>query len=85
MWIYASAAYVGARNPGASGIIQTPIASWVFLAGAIVPFCEAIMCNRGFKDFGGHALFDLTIAVATTINVATDAGPSESQVKEKKN
>ena len=32
-------------------------------SGVIEPFGEAIMCNKGFKSLGGHAIFDNKIVI----------------------
>ena len=37
--------------------------------GVIEPFCEAILCNKGFKSLGGHAIFD-TIIVLSNLSMA---------------
>lgn len=50
--------------------------------GVIVPFCEAILCNSGFKALGGHAIFDTTIVIGTVISAA--AGPNVDANEAKK-
>lgn len=61
-WIYAIATAVGVTSPSRQK--QPMAATLLILAGTIVPFLEGILCNRGFKAAGGHALFDLTVALA---------------------
>jgi len=61
-WIYA----VGTGVAIAQGVTQRkkpPAPSPFLFFGVIEPFCEAILCNKGFKSLGGHAIFDTTIVL----------------------
>mmetsp|Transcript_35351 Transcript_35351/g.92458 ORF Transcript_35351/g.92458 Transcript_35351/m.92458 type:complete len:268 (+) Transcript_35351:133-936(+) len=74
-WIYAIVGTVAAVE-GARG--EPPISVFValfFFAGAVVPFGEATLCNTGWKDLGGHAIFDGVIAAGV---VAQAYFPSET-------
>ena len=42
---------------------KPPAPSPFLFFGVIEPFCEAILCNKGFKSLGGHAIFDTTIVL----------------------
>ena len=72
-WIYLTAAVSGGVQE-ANGLKRNKsmIPMLAFLAGAIVPFAEGILCNSGFKDMGGHAIFDFVIGFGVLLQVATD-------------
>jgi hypothetical protein len=73
-WIFATAMISSMGTPpekrdsyGASW----PAVLTLLLGGAIFPFCEAMLCNRGVKALGGHAIFDASIAVVALVSVAS--------------
>lgn len=71
-YIYGLNAFVGIMSAlhNVQDHVNIP-ANFFFLGGVVVPFFEAIMCNRGFKDLGGHAIFDLVIALGLLVTVFT--------------
>jgi len=91
-WIYSTATFSAVYAQVRAAIAKTPytdpqpiLSSWIFLMGAIVPFAEATLCNRGYKTMGGHAIFDLTIALGifTIVLLAGDSTIDHHQVHDK--
>lgn len=73
-WIFATAMISSMSTP--PGKKDSYGASWpatltLLLGGAVFPFCEAILCNRGVKALGGHAIFDASIAAVALVSVAS--------------
>ncbi len=67
-WIYAVGTAVGAAEGISSKSTRLPPSPSPFLIfGVIEPFMEATLCNVGFKDLGGHAIFDATIVCANVL------------------
>jgi|EP01047_Picozoa_sp_COSAG01_P057272 hypothetical protein len=93
-WIYAVATGVGATQQVMAAVASTPAGStttqqpaatpspapsiFIFF-GAVLPFCEAILCDHGIKALGGHALFDTTIVLGTVATAMSS--PSATEVK----
>lgn len=83
-WIFATATISGMVTPpekrdcyGASW----PATLTLLLGGAVFPFCEAMLCNRGVKALGGHAIFDAFLAAVTLISVASADDRSATKSK----
>jgi hypothetical protein len=67
-WIYFVGTVVGAAEGISSkGRRPPPSPSPFLLFGVVEPFIEATMCNAGFKELGGHAIFDATIVFANVL------------------
>jgi hypothetical protein len=52
----------------------------------IAPFGEALLCNRGYKAIGGHAIYDASIAIGvliTELSAASDQPTSQASVQKK--
>ena len=66
-WIYA----VGTGVAVAEGVTKKKkpsVPSPFLFFGVVEPFCEAILCNQGFKSLGGHAVFDTTIVLGSIVS-----------------
>lgn len=70
-WIYVTATVVGVAESAQGHPRSSLLVTILVFGGVIVPFCEGILCNKGFKDAGGHALFDLMIAIPHLVRIAT--------------
>jgi len=80
-WIYTTATLVAVNSPkSARSLGSSWAATLMFLGGALVPFCEAMLCNHGFKALGGHAVFDATIAIAMLAAVEGSTRPSRGEL-----
>ena len=76
---------VGAAEGVASkGTRPPPPPSPFLLFGVVEPFIEATLCNVGFKDLGGHAIFDATIVCANILGALREPAASGVVVEAKK-
>lgn len=77
-WIFATGTFVAIADPSAAQVTFTLPATVIFVLAALVPYAEGILCNKGFKDLGGHAIFDASIALATLVHAVTVKPPSDA-------
>lgn len=72
-WIYMTGTVVAVSQPQSkkSSFGTSWPAILMFLAGTVFPFFEGVMCNRGVKAMGGHAIFDAIVALGTLVAVVT--------------
>ena len=69
-WIFSVSTFVGIRMGGRGGwrkskggSSNTSLAGPLLIfASTLAPFCEGILCNRGYKALGGHMIFDALVA-----------------------
>jgi hypothetical protein len=84
-WIYAVGTAVGAiEGISSEGTRPPPSPSLFLMFGVIEPFVEATLCNVGFKDLGGHAIFDATIVCANVLGALRELPTGGVETKAKR-
>ena len=85
-WVYALGTGVGIAQGVTQGVKPPPpsAGSMFIMFGVLVPFCEAILCNQGFKSLGGHAIFDTTIVAGSVLTAAFSPSMTRGDVDKKR-
>ena len=65
-WIFVVNMLVSVYEDKDGGAAQSPPSKFLLLA-VVSPFGEALLCNRGYKAIGGHAIYDATIAAGVVL------------------